>query len=58
MRNEVLELNSGSVDEIGIFRDQIEFFFKPIMQNQGLNWINWVSNGQLRVKSHKSEIKD
>ena len=26
MRNQVLEFNSGSIDEIGIFRDQFEFF--------------------------------
>ena len=26
MKNQVLELNSGSIEKIGIFRDQIEFF--------------------------------
>ena len=26
MKNQVLEFNSGSIDEIGIFGDRIEFF--------------------------------
>jgi hypothetical protein len=26
MKNQVLELNSGSIDKIGIFGDQFEFF--------------------------------
>ena len=54
MRNQFLEFNSGSIDENGIFGDRFEFF-KSIMRNQGPNWMNWESNGQLRVKSHKSK---
>ena len=37
MRNQVLEFNSGSIDDIGIFRDRIDFF-KPNYAKSGVKW--------------------
>ena len=35
MRNQVLEFNSGSIDEIGIFGDQFEFFLSHSCEIEG-----------------------
>ena len=35
MRNQVLEFNSGSIDEIGIFKEQFEFYSSQICKIEG-----------------------
>ena len=57
MRNQLLEFNSGSIDEERNFRRPI-WIFKSIMRNQGPNWTNWEFNDHLRVKSRKSETRN
>ena len=58
MRNQVLEFNLDSIDEIGIFGDRFEFFPSQLCEIGGqFEWIEslMVNRG---VKSRKSEIKN
>ena len=57
IRNQVLKFNLGSIDEIGIFRDQFDFF-QVNYAKSGTNLIKLRVNVQSRVKSHKSETRD
>ena len=56
-KNQVFELNSSSIEEIGIFEDQIDFFSSQLFGVRGKIEENWQFNDQLRVKLHKSETK-
>ena len=56
MRNQALKFNSGSINENEFLETDLNF--KSIMRNRGPNWTNWESNGQLRVKSRRSETRD
>ena len=58
MRNQVLEFNLDSIDEIGIFGDRFEFFPSQLYEiGDQFEWIEslMVNRG---VKSRKSEIKN
>ena len=65
MKNEVLELNSSSIEKIGIFRDRIEVFqakcvksgakLKSSMINWGLNRINLKPKTRLK-KECKAKV--
>ena len=53
----MFELNSGSIENIGIFIDPIEFFQANCAKSDvKLKTIK--SNGKSRVKSHKLETND
>ena len=54
MENQILELNSGSIEKIEIFGDPIEFF----QANCAKLRVKLKFNGQLRVKVHKSKVRD
>ena len=57
MRNQVLEFNSGSIDENEFFIYQFEIT-QANYAKSGTNLIKLQVNVQSRIKSHKSEIRD
>ena len=58
MKNQVLELNSGSIEKFGIFRRPNWIFPSQLCEIKGQIEDNWEFNGQVRVKSHKSKTED
>ena len=58
MKDQVLKLNSGSIEKIEILEDRIEFFPSQLCWHEGKTWRNREFNGQLRVKLYKYKTKN